>query len=361
MIASVVQFNERIRAGGGRLFFPTSHVSAWLPKLPDRTIFQEYFLALDKQEVVRGAYILKHRPFSIRGDVMSLGDFQLPMSEGIVDRKYVGVGVRLLRDALDRQPLLYALGMGGYEQALPRLLAASGWNMFSVPFFFRIVRPYPFLRNIVYLRRSPLLRCLIGGMAFSGLGWAVIKALQTVHNGRAFRAAPLGVEVVDEFQDWADDLWNAHRGEYGVCGERDSTSLQILYPRDERKFIRLKIGDGKRPVGWVVLLNTPLSCHKQFGNMQLGSIVDCFSSPPNAGLIIRCARAFLERQGVDLIVSNQAHACWGKALHNSGFIRGPSNFLFASSKKLAGLLDARGVGNGHIHMNRGDGDGPIHL
>ena len=62
-----------------------------------------------------------------------------------------------------------------------------------------------------------------------------------------------------------------------------------------------------------------------------------------------------------MIVSNQSHAAWSSALRRSGLFSGPSNFIFASSPKLTALLRARGVGPGDIHMNRGDGDGPIHL
>ena len=237
---------------------------------------------------MRGAFILKHRPFATRGDAVDLCVFQLPISEGSVDRKYTAVGVRLLLDALERQPLLFALGMGGYEQAMPRLLKAANWNMFSVPFYFRIIRPFPFLRNIVYLRKRPLLRALIDGLAFSGLGWAAIKALHAAHLGRVGRDPRISVETVNEFQEWTDELWRANCGQYGLCAVRDCDSLRILYPADEPKFIRLKIVESGRPIGWVVLMNSLLSGHKQFGNLRLGSIVDCFSALADADRVIGC-------------------------------------------------------------------------
>ena len=253
---------------------------------PRRKPYQEFFLALDNEAAVRGGYIIKHRPFSIFGDTADVCDFQLPISEGSVDRKYVAVAVRLLLDALERQPRLFALGMGGFEHALPRLLKAANWDMFSVPFQFRIIRPFPFLRNIAYLRKQPLLRALIDGLAFSGLGWAAIKSMHTIHVSRIAPDHRISVETVNEFQDWTDELWQANRGQYGLCAVRDCTSLKILYPADEPKFIRLKIMESGRPIGWVVLLNSPLSNHKHFGNMRLGSIVDCFSALADADRVV---------------------------------------------------------------------------
>ena len=44
-------------------------------------------------------------------------------------------------------------------------------------------------------------------------------------------------------------------------------------------------------------------------------------------------------------------------VEESGFLEGPSNFIFAASKKLAELTGRYE----EIHINRGDGDGPIHL
>ena len=64
---------------------------------------------------------------------------------------------------------------------------------------------------------------------------------------------------------------------------------------------------------------------------------------------------------VDLIVTNQSHIYWKNALKTNSFINGPSNFIFASSKDLsAKLADNKNLAK-HIHLTRGDGDGPINL
>ncbi len=364
MIQGVQEFNDRLKAGGVQSQFPTSPVSAWLPKAEGRKLFQEYYVASDENSMVRGAYVLKHQGFYIGGKDgknVSIADFQLPISEGVVDKADVQVGAGLLLDAQQKQPLLYGLGMGGYDEDVTRLLAAAGWNMFSVPFFFRIVRPFGFLRNIAYLRRSVHRRHLADMLAFTGLGRVAVKALQFLCDQEDGPGDSVKTETADEFADWADRLWEDCKDQYGMSAVRDCETLRILYPREKEKFIRLKVTEGPKVIGWAVLLDTQLSAHKQFGNMRLGSIVDCFASTVDTGKVVRSARTMLEKRGVDLIVSNQAHTVWCQALDKAGFMQGPSNFIFASSKKLTHLLSDAGVNNSDIHMTRGDGDGPINL
>jgi hypothetical protein len=124
--------------------------------------------------------------------------------------------------------------------------------------------------------------------------------------------------------------------------------------------------------------------HKQFGDMRVGTIVDCLAPPESAGDVIRAAAGLLEQRRVDLIVSNQLHRAWCTALVESGFRMGPSNYLLALSPALSGAAGGEktrpqaGVDRlkpvpplqadvGRLkptppfHFNRGDGDGPIHL
>jgi len=110
-----------------------------------------------------------------------------------------------------------------------------------------------------------------------------------------------------------------------------------------------------------VMLDTRMERHKQFGAMRVGSIVDCMARPEDAGEVMAAAADVLLGRGTDIIVSNQLHHAWGKALKRAGFLSGPTNFLFAVSKPLASLLQPVDAGQIDMHMNRGDGDGPINL
>jgi hypothetical protein len=146
-------------------------------------------------------------------------------------------------------------------------------------------------------------------------------------------------------------VWSESCGAYETVAGRDATTLDAFYAG--RDVIRLKVGSA----GWAVVLDTQMCRDKYFGDMRVGSIADCLAAPADAAVVMKAAVRFLEQRRVDLIVSNQLHPAWVEGLESAGFRRGPSNFVFAASKKLAELIPA-GAG---VHINRGDGDGPIHL
>jgi hypothetical protein len=357
---ALAEFNERLRAGGNDTRFPSANVRTWLPTTPENPVYYQYYLAVDDQGAVRGAYILKQQDFWLKGRSVSVGYIGLPVSEGIVNRAYAPVGVRLLVDAVRKQPLMYGLGMGGAQERLPQLLRAFGWSSFSVPFFFRILHPYRFFRNIVYPRRSTAARLFADAVALSGLGWAAVKGLHAAWYRGAPPANSLDCRLVDHFGDWADHLWAACRGHYGLCAVRDCRMLELLYPSDQ-PFLRLQVCESGKVIGWAVLLNTAFRDHRQFGQMTVGSVVDCLALPENAAKVIAAATRFLRGLGPDLIVSNQSHAAWCGAFRAAGYMRGPSNFLFAASKELTQLLRSANVEDSDLHFMRGDGDGPINL
>lgn len=133
-IEEVKQFNNRLRSAGVEMQFSQSPKPSWLPRTEGARIYREHYLATEGSKV-RGGYVLKHQDFFVNGSVLSIGNIQHPLSEGIVDRQYAGVGLHLLTNALRRQPLLYALGLGSHDEPFPNLLKAAGWSIAVVPFF----------------------------------------------------------------------------------------------------------------------------------------------------------------------------------------------------------------------------------
>lgn len=360
-VPAVKELNQRLTAGGiaTELLFPESHIPDWLPRLPGRRLYQEYFLAAEGS-VVRGGYILKRQEFSFSGTVREIAHYRLPLSEGAVDNAYGAVAIQMLRTALRTEPLLFALGMGGFERPLPRMLKAMGWTVLAVPFYFRVVHPRRFLRDIRALRTSPLRRFALDAAAASGLGRLVVAGRQKMAE-RQPAGDPPEVDLLDGFSGWADELWRVWGAGYALAAVRDSETLNLLYPTDEPRFLCLRISRRDEVLGWAVLLDTAMRDHKQFGNLRVGTIADCLASPDNAHWVTQAAARFLEAREVDLIVSNQGHAAWGRALRATGFLEGPSNFLFAASPKLAEFLQPIEENQRKLHINRGDGDGPIHL
>jgi hypothetical protein len=342
-VPAVRELNQRLLAGGvaADLQFPETPDPGWMPGM-------KLFLAVE-EGAVRGGYILRRQNFSMAGATWAAAHYRLPISEGVINRAYAMLGLRMVRDALSREPRLYALGMGGWDNPLPRMLKRLGWTMCAVPFHFKVVHPGRFLRNICALRTSPLRRAALDVAAFTGAGWLGMKAL-----GLARRMPPNASDLAAGFAPWADEVWERSRPAYRLLAQRDAATLDQLYPPAGPRFLRVRAADG-----WAVLLDTQMQGHKQFGDMRVGSIVDCLAPPESAGAVIRAATWQLEQRGVDMIVSNQLHAVWSRALEESGFRTGPSNYLLALSPAFA--QETGGANHDQFHINRGDGDGPIHL
>jgi hypothetical protein len=168
-VAAVRAFNRRLDAA--RVAFPhrlpESSVSLRLPRLEGRRICQEHFLALEG-DVVRGGYSLNWQEVSFRGEMVKVASCVEPISEGTLDRAYMLVGAQLLQDALRRSALLYGLGIGGLHKPIARLFSALGWTLKSVPFHFKVVHAYRFLRNMKRLRHSRLAAMLMPSRAPGG-------------------------------------------------------------------------------------------------------------------------------------------------------------------------------------------------
>ncbi len=358
-ISAVKCFNARLDGGGApaEFRFPQHHLPEWLPRRNGEPLYQEYFLALENG-AVRGGYILKYQEFFVRGELKNVAYYHLPLSEGIVNKAYASVGAHMLRHALKAQPLLFALGMGGFDRPLPRMLKAMGWSMCAVPFYFQVNRPTRFLREVHALRNTAWRRCVLDLAALTGTGWLGLTVLQVLH--RQHPKAGTQVATVDEFTGWADDLVENCRKRYVMLARRDQKNLNLLYPR-RSKFLRLRVSRAGKVLGWAVLLDTQMKEHRYFGNLRVGTIVDTLALPEDALPVISAASQFLQQRGTDMVVSNQSHETWCAALKSAGFLRGPSNFIFAASQALSGCLRPFATNCTKIHFNRGDGDGPINL
>src|SRR5579872_7307853 len=178
-VPAVIDFNRRLKAGGAppEFQFSESPIPHWLPKADGASVYNEFFLALDG-DVVRGTCVLKHQRFSFSGEIRPIVYYHHPFSEGIVNKAYTTVGLQVLMHAVRMCPMMYALGMGGYDRPLPRILVTMGWPHCLVPFFFKVLRPAQFLHNMQVLRRTSSKRIVADLAIYSGAGWLALKALQ---------------------------------------------------------------------------------------------------------------------------------------------------------------------------------------
>jgi hypothetical protein len=355
--AAVQDFNQRVLAGVSDpdLVFFRYAKPRWLPKIEGRSVYHKYFVALDNG-VVRGGYALKHQNFFFaNGGVRSIGYYHHPLSEGIVNKSYAMVGALLLRDAMQRSPLLYCLGMGGYDRPLPKMLMKLGWNHCAVPFYFKVVHPYKFLREMQALRSSPLRRFLMDAAAFTGSGWMGAKMLEAIKKVRSPQTTGYSTERIEQFSHWTNQLWEQSKNTCSISAVRDEAVLRDLYPPQEPNLTHLRIKREGVDLGWAMVGERRKDA--KYGSMRVGSIVDCWAAPAHGPAVVRAAMKALEENGMDLIVSNQSHENWGQAFKQAGFFQAESNFIFAASKKLSELLQPFAETKLKMHFTRADGDG----
>jgi hypothetical protein len=354
--AAVRDFNRRILTTGldEDLRFPESPVP-WYPKSETAPIFQEFYLAVEDASV-RGGFVLTFEPWKLDDGVIWVSHYRLPISEGIRDKAYKGVSGELMRGALERQPYLYCLGMGGFDRPVTKSLKKNGWSLVAVPFLFKVNHPQRFLRESPILRKTRARKLLFDTAAYTGTGWLAIKTLQTFRASRTACGDARG-EITRDFGPWADELWEQAAPCYRFLARRDSPALNLRYSPAQDRFIRLKVGSA----GWALLLDTTMHNNKYFGNLRVGSIVDIMARPEQANEVAAAATRELEHRGVDLLVTNQSHQAWVDAFRGAGFLEGPSNYIYAVSPPLAGRLGDLETRRGSFHLTRGDGPGPTRL
>ena len=354
---SILQFNSRLEKAGVTFAFPVE-TSKLMPK--DAGVDAPYQAAyvLSDGSAVRGGYILKSELVFVGGQSVPVGNYQLPLSEGIVDRKYAMVGVQLIKDALGRQPRLYCLGMGSTARPLPRLLSKLGWTVSTVPFLFRIENARNFTREIRWLRKHAGLRFLLDLAGNTGT-LAGVVGLARVRRRVFGSATPAGVSFaeVPDLPEEIDELFANVRGDYGLMCDRRAAAMRKKLPTHDSRLLRIVLRRSGKVAGWVVVSISQLLNHTQFGNMKLGCIVDGLAVPGDVGSLVGEACRRLEEKRCDLLVSNQTHPVWIEGLRRQDFFQGPSNFILA----LSPAFEVGRPAGSSAHFNRADGDGPINL
>ncbi|MGA8764509.1 MAG: hypothetical protein WB562_16695 [Candidatus Sulfotelmatobacter sp.] len=354
---AVREFNSRLLAAQADpdLVFFGRATPQWLRRIPESTLYNEYFVALS-DGIVRGGYALKHQDFYFGdGSVRSVAYYHHPLSEGIVNKSYAVVGSLLLRDAIARAPLLYCLGMGGYDRPLPKMLIKLGWSHCAIPFYFRVVKPSRFLREMQALRTTGVRRLLMDLGALTGIGRAALLTHDAMKAIRSPRVEPFETQRVNRFSQWADELWHQAENQCAFAALRDSRVLNLLYPPDNKHFIKLQVSRNGKTIGWAVAGERRKD--SKFGEMRVGSVIDCWAVPEGTVPVVRAATDALIKAGVDLIVSNQNHCLWQHAFATCGFLQAESNFIFAAGKGLSNQLQPFVENQLRIHMTRADGDG----
>jgi hypothetical protein len=350
-IPAVRAFNQRMRGSGVASFD--------LPEEPRGEagnrlglIHSTEYLVTDGAEV-RGGILAVDLPAWLAGASVAAANYQSPLSEGLRDHRYSSAGPMLIRFAERRCPLAYMVGMGADSSPLARLLKAAGWSVELTPFLFRVHRASRFLAELRVARSTPL-RSVISRLA--GATGAAAAALAVAQRRRSDLTA-FSVRTETAWGAWADEIWDAFRPHCSFAMRRDRATLGELFPPNDARLSIFVVERGGAPAGWAACFDSQMQGHPHFGDLRVGSIVDCAAAPDAMAATAALADRELARRGVDLVVTNQSHHAVMQGFRAAGFLSGPSNYVVALSRPLAAAVGGRAS----IHVTRGDGDGRIHL
>jgi hypothetical protein len=357
---AVERLNATLAEAGSEWSFPPLERPPAADELP---AWDESFVAVEGDEVY-GGYILKHRQFFLEGRPIDVGALQLPLSLGQINPEFGHVSVALLFDAIRRQPYLYSLGLGSEQTQFARLLAAAEWQHLTVPFYFSVKSPNRFAREIRLPIDKANMQKVLRVLGRTRLARPALGLRRLLASRWARGATPTSSAEVREQPDFngsADDLFTTNVGSYTLVADRRLATLRRVYPNEENSYIRLAVVRRDRVIGWALVLDTQMKHDKYFGSMRVGSLADCFSAFDDASVVIAAADEFLSRRGVDIVVSNQLHPQWCRALEATGYEQGPSNFFFYFSEEFRERLAQIADWECGLHLNRGDGEGPAYL
>lgn len=357
--AAAEAFNLRMRAAGSPWGVYPDPECDWLPKRPGRNVWREHHLVVDDEGAVHGGYTLKPQPWHVRGATHVVTDWQGPISEGSVDQKFALLAVRLMRDMVSKRPALYSWGHGGGDQPVVQMLRKMGWLMHETPLCLRVLKPFRFLRYNGFLRRSAPRRLALDAAAFSGVGPLGVHALHFFLRSLARRSFHATASTFERFEAWADDLWERCKGSYAALAVRDAESMNLLAPRSGWPPVtRLRVEKAGETIGWSLVMDTRMRGDARFGDLYVGSVVDCFASPLDAGEVVAASTRYLRAKGVDIVVSNQSHPAWIGGFAANGYAVLPKLRLFVAAPGLRDLLDPFEETAQGLHLTNMDGHGP---
>jgi hypothetical protein len=358
------RLNDRLRTGGVRYQLPLEGAVAgeFREAAAGHPVFRDLLVVGDGDEI-RAGLLLYHGGVWAEGVERPFSWVQLPVSEGLVDSRHSMAIVMLMKTVLGREPLLMSLGIGSMQESYARLLVRLGWRHAAVPFVFHPVRPGELLRRLPAARSRRWASFTGRALGVVGLD-RVLGGLASLARGRQRRGLLDGcsVEAAGRFDAWADDVYRGARADYGAAVVRDAATLNVRYPPDDPRYIRLRVRRRatREELGWIIVIHGRLPHSQYFGDLHVGTLVDGFGRRADVRRLVQAGADYLAEAGADVIVANWSHAAWLDAARSCGFLNGPSNYFLFVSPKGNSILEAS-CPLGAVHMTRGDNDGPGHL
>lgn len=350
LIPAVQAFNERMEKGGSRWKFYDTDTPDWLAYEEGATAWREFFLLCDEASgQVRGGYGLKHEQFYLDGAPQRLGWLQGPVAESAVNRSLKGLGGVMIKDALARYPRQVSWGANS-------IAAPSAGD---APMLLNIVNKSAFVRQSPALRERSKLAAIARLSAKFGFAQVGLSLAQFASSLTGHRAGTYEITEEEGFGPWADEVWEAARGQYKLIALRDAATLNRALPRDTYPHaIILKVKSRGAVIGWAAVRDRRLSDDPLFGNLRAGSVIDALALPHHEGTVAAAASHHLRKRRVDFIGACFLHKRWISAFRGAGFLAIPGRRNVGFSPALMEEAGGVEVLMRGTHLALIDSDGP---
>lgn len=352
-------FNTRMSEGGSDWEFYDQSRPTWLGADGLQMPRREFFLAVEDDRVVRGAYCLKFQEFLLSGGLVEAASIQGPVSEGVVDPRYGATALHLIRDMQARQPALFAWGV---SDRLLGVLSRLKWRAYATPLCLRVIDARRFLKENRFLSSSPKFERasrLLQASHVENLGAFLVQSAAQIAAGGPPKKARAIVER--RFGAWADEIWEVAKGSYRFIAVRNRIVMNRLLPENawpEADILRIE-SDGAT-IGWAAARCSTLRNDARFGNLRVGSILDALAVPGWEGSVLKAATQHLEIQKAEVIVANFSSATWVDNFRRCGFLVSQARRTLVISPRLASEV-GEDLEATEMHLTPLDGDGPLGL
>jgi hypothetical protein len=341
--AAVLAFNQRLMASGRAVPFLLNERGA-----DDGARVGTHYL-LTQDDVVRGGVLAVKHSATVAGKPRSVMNIQSPLTEAVADQRYATLSVWMFRELQRQFGFVYAVGMGGIDRPLPRLLASLKWRVELVPFRFVPLRPDRVASMPTVLARipAPLRPPAVHLTRLLGAPYRALLRLRSsgrLHTDDPSKAAP-----------FMDAAWAGVSPLIAFGIDRVTADQPRLFSgANAEEMLRVHGIDD----AFAVVRTRVLGSASPFAGMRVATLLELVAPSVKARQALsRQVIACLADRDVDIAVGNFSLPEVLSALDGTGWLRGPSNYVAA----LSPAFEAAGVSVSTSYITRTDGDGRLNL
>ena len=333
-------FNERIK--NTNVNFP--HPKNWFFKKKD-IINNDYFIVVENNKFIRAVVAIKNQQYLINGKEINFKDIQQPISESIIDKKFLIQNLVFFNKIINLSVNMHGLGMGGLNEPLPKILSKLKFNKYLIPFF---IFPISVKKTLyIYLKRKKI-----------NFPLKILEILSPIDFFYKFLINFFQNKITQEefnlFDKKDDELWDKVKLNFDLISFKNKINLNLVYNSKRFDLLKIRIYKNKNYLGWIVLKITKHNNSNHFFDSKTCTIVDMLCEKIHYNILIKEIKKISLKYNCDVILVNSTYFDFNIKLKNNFFINFNSNFGFVYK-----TFETFNIHKSWI--TRGDGDGPINL